>query len=174
MWTLSGIKNHDFWIHTHVFMITYASICEFLLFWASGSSYKMFKILALIPKSMILEITFNATVDSLDMWYKYNFFDARQIRCKICQKMMIQRGSAYGGSLCKSWFTTKSYLYARFLIADFNEYKILNISYELPDAQNSKNSHILYGCVCNHKNMSMYPKNFNVTSGSCGWGGAVD
>ena len=50
MSTLSGIKNHDFWMNTHVFMVTYASICEFLLFLASGSSYEMFKILALIPK----------------------------------------------------------------------------------------------------------------------------
>ena len=51
---------------------------------------------------MILGITFNATVDILDMRYEYNFFDARQVRCKICQKMMIQRGGAYGGALCKS------------------------------------------------------------------------
>ena len=56
-----------------------------------------------------LGITFNATVGSLDMWYEYNFFDARQIRCKICRKMMIQYGGAYGGALCKRWFTTKSY-----------------------------------------------------------------
>ena len=43
---------------------------------------------------MILGITFNATADSLDMWYEYNFFDAWQIRCEICQKMMIQHGGA--------------------------------------------------------------------------------
>ena len=39
MWTLSGIKNHDFWINIHVFMTTYVCSSDLLLFWASKSSY---------------------------------------------------------------------------------------------------------------------------------------
>ena len=44
-----------------------------------------------------LGITFSATVNSLDMWYKYHFFNAKQIRHKIYQKFMIQHGGAHGG-----------------------------------------------------------------------------
>ena len=65
--------------------------------------------------------------------------------------------------------------------------KILNISYELPDAQNSKNSHmdayvIIKTWVCIQKSWFLIPLNvhmsyfkiLNVTSWWGGWGGATD